>query len=407
MKVYVETQGCSANRADTEQMLGLLEQAGHTVVDTSDKADTIILNTCTVKGPTERAFYKRLKELDGKDVVVAGCIAQSEPKQLEGYTVVGPQEIDNIVNIVKEKGQHVDRAPMPKLNTPVKRANPLIDIITINRGCLGYCTFCKTKSARGSLRSYTVEDIMQRFKQALDDGCKEIWLTSQDTGCYGFDIGTNLPTLLRTMLTVPGDYRIRVGMMNPDHLGHIMHELAQVYQDDRIFKFLHLPLQAGNDLVLKDMKRLYTQKDYLDQIRFMTEQIPGLHVMTDIIVGFPTEADDQFIDTITVLESTKPESVNISKFWPRPRTPAARMKPLQGHIVKARSKQVHELFESYRAGLQKQWLNTMVTVRFTEKKGEQVIGKDQYYRQVISDTHNVGDMVTAKVVRVGTYALFI
>ena len=186
-----------------------------------------------------------------------------------------------------------------------------------------------------------------------------------------------------------------------------MHELAQVYQDDRIFKFLHLPLQAGNDLVLKDMKRLYTQQDYLDQIQFMSNAVAGLHVMTDIIVGFPTEADDQFTDTIAVLESTKPESVNISKFWPRPRTPAARMKPLQGHIVKARSKQVHELFESYRAGLQEQWLNTMVTVRFTEKKGEQVIGKDQYYRQVISNTHNVGDMVTAKVVRVGTYALFI
>jgi len=407
MKIYVETQGCSANQADTEQMAGLLEEAGHSMVNEVEHADTVILNTCTVKGPTERAFYKRLKEVEHKNVVVAGCIAQSEPKKLEQYTVVGPQEIDNIVKIIQQKGQYVDRTPMPKLNTAIKRVNPLIDIITINRGCLGYCTFCKTKSARGNLRSYSIEDVMQRFKQALKDGCKEIWLTSQDTGCYGFDINTNLPTLLKEMLSVEGDYMIRVGMMNPDHLSHIMKDLVKVYQDPRIFKFLHLPLQAGDNQVLKDMKRLYTKQEYYDQINFMTQEVPGLHVMTDIIVGYPTENDEQFKQTVEVLEKTKPESVNISKFWPRPRTPAANIKMLDGKKIKARSKQVHDIFESYREKLQQKLVGTTVTVRFTQKKGEQVIGKDQFYRQVISENHEIGEVTTAIVQRAERYALFI
>ncbi len=430
VKVYFETQGCSANVADTEQMAGLLKAADFEITDSSEQADVIIFNTCTVKTPSENSFFKRLQELkDGyKIVIIAGCIAQadSKNKKLKGHPLIGTKSIHKIVEVVEEAlheniVREISNEEIPPLDLPVHRKNPIVEIIPINRGCLGYCTFCKTKSARGNLISYPVEDIVKRAKKAVQEGVKEIWLTSQDTGCYGFDIQTNLPTLLGALTEISGDFKIRVGMMNPDHMPKIQNELIQIYQHPKVFKFLHLPVQAGDNSVLENMKRLYTVEQYRQQIKAFKKAMPNITIMTDVIVGFPGETEEQYWQTLNLIRETSPDAVNISRFWPRPNTPAARMKnKVEGAEIKRRSKVLTDIFHNIARLQNEKWQDWQGEIIIDEKgkKPGQWIGRNEYYKQIILETnqtnnvqdtsihYKLGEKVQVKVTRTDTFALY-
>ena len=415
--VYFETFGCSANVADSEQMAGLLKAADFTITTKEEDADIIILNSCTVKGPSESTLFRRLQELkDGyKIVVIAGCIAQADPKKLKGYPLIGTNQIHNVVEVIEEAlNDNIIRAittnELPPLNTPLLRKNPIIEIIPINRGCLGFCTFCKTKSARGNLVSYPINEIKKRAKKSVQEGVKEIWLTSQDTGCYGFDIDTDLPTLLEELVKIEGEFKIRVGMMNPDHMSKIQDRLMEVYKNKKIFRFLHLPLQAGNDTVLENMKRLYTTQEYITQITKFKAAIPNITVMTDIIVGFPAETPEQFYDTLTVIRNTSPDAVNISRFWPRPNTPAARMKNMvAGEEIKRRSGVLTDIFHNIARLQNEKWIHWKGDIVINEKgkKEGQWIGRNSYYKQIIVEgNYALGQKVEVKIVKTDTFSLF-
>lgn len=414
-KVHFETFGCAANIADSEQMAGLLKEAEFDIIDNAEDADIIIINSCTVKGPTESKIIKRLEELkDGyKIVILAGCIAQSEPKQFKEYPLIGTKQIHKVVEVVEEALhentiQAINTTELPPLDLPVVRKNPVIEIIPINRGCLGYCTFCKTKSARGNLISYPVEEITNRAKKAVQEGVKEIWLTSQDTGCYGFDIDTNLPTLLKELVKIPGDYKIRVGMMNPDHLMKIQDELIEIYKHDKIFKFLHLPVQAGNNRVLEVMKRPYKVQDFDRQIQTFRLKIPEISIMTDIIVGFPTETPEEFFDTQTCLRRVSPEYTNVSKFWPRPNTPAERMEQVDGNERKRRSQIITEMSQNISKLKHEDWLGWEGNITLTKKGKEENewVGFTPSYVQVaIEGNYELGQKIRVKVVKSQIYSL--
>ncbi len=416
-KVYFETFGCSANVADSEQMAGLLKEADFEITQSEEAADIIILNSCTVKGPSESKLFKRLEELkDGyKIVIIAGCIAQADAKKLKGYPLIGTSQIHNVVEVVEEAlNDNIVRAvsttELPPILTPLVRKNPIVEIIPINRGCLGFCTFCKTKSARGSLVSYPVNDIVERATKAVAEGVKEIWLTSQDTGCYGFDIKTDLPTLLEALVKISGDFKIRVGMMNPDHMSKIQEKLLQIYKHPKIFRFLHLPLQAGNDTVLENMKRLYTAQNYVNQIAAFKNVIPNITIMTDIIVGFPGETPDQFYDTLTIVRNTSPDAINISRFWPRPNTPAARMKNVvEGSEIKRRSSVLTDIFHNIARLQNEKWLGWCGEILIDEKgkKENQWIGRNSYYKQIILEGYyKLGDVVRVEIIKTDTFSLF-
>ena len=414
-KVHFETFGCAANIADSEQMAGLLKKADFQIIDNAEEADVIVLNTCTVKGPTESKILKRLQELkDGyKIVILAGCIAQSEPDRFKEFPIIGTKQIDKIVEVVEEAlNNNIVRAiatnEMPALDLPVVRRNPVVEIIPINRGCLGFCTFCKTKSARGNLQSYPVEQIVTRAAKAVTEGVREIWLTSQDTGCYGFDIDTDLPTLLEKLIKIPGDFRIRVGMMNPDHMPKIQDRLIQIYKHPKIFKFLHLPVQAGNNKVLQDMKRLYTVEDFLAQVAAFRQEVPEISLMTDIIVGFPGETAEEFFDTITCLRKAQCEYSNVSKFWPRPNTPAARMEnTVDGKEIKRRSQVITEVSQNIAQVQHEKWLGWEGKVTLTKKGKEQghFVGFTPSYTQVaVVGNYKLGQTISIKITRTGIFS---
>ncbi|MAG61147.1 hypothetical protein CL619_05140 [archaeon] len=415
-KIYFETFGCAANIADSEQMKGLLKEAEFIITDIEEEADIIIINSCTVKGPTESKIQKRFEELkDGyKIIILAGCIAQSDPKKYPEYPLIGTKQIHKVVEVVEEAlNNNIVRAinvkEMPPLNLPLVRRNPVIEIIPINRGCLGFCSFCKTKSARGNLISYPIDQIVKRAQKAIQEGIKEIWLTSQDTGCYGFDINTNLPSLLNELVKIPGDYKIRVGMMNPDHLIKIQDPLIKIYQHPKIFKFLHLPIQAGNNRVLELMKRQYEVQNFLKQVQTFRLAIPEISIMTDIIVGFPTETPEEFFDTQTCLRKTSPDYTNVSKFWARPNTSAERIKDkVEGSEIKRRSQIITEISQNISRLKHEKWLGWEGNIHLTKKgkEADQWIGFTLSYNQVVvNGEYKLGQKIRVKVVKTRIFSL--
>lgn len=404
MKFYIITAGCTHNFSDSEKMAGVLIRDGHQK-SSLQEADIIIFNTCTVKNPTEKNFFNQLEKIEktypNKKVIIAGCIPQADPDKFKNYSVLGPKQIHNITKLVNDTiNTHLlNNKKLPPLNLPSFRKNPIIEILPINQGCLGACTFCKTKFARGVLQSYSINDIVNQAKRAINDGVKEIWLTSQDTGCYGFDIKTNLPTLLKELIKIDGDFKIRIGMMNPDHMQKIQDELIKVYKSDKIFKFLHLPLQSGSNKVLKDMNRRYTVEDFENIINKFRTKIPGLNIMTDIIVGYPTETNQDFIKTNQAILSICPDSVNISRFWPRPNTPAANLKQLPGNIVKSRSRRLTNIFHKITKERNEHWINWSGEVMIDEKTHNQSIARNFAYKKVlINGNYKIGDKLKVKII---------
>jgi threonylcarbamoyladenosine tRNA methylthiotransferase CDKAL1 len=416
-KIYIETAGCSHNFADSEQMAGLLKQAKFQIINEIEEADLIILNSCTVKTPTENNFYKRLEEIKElypyKIIIIAGCIPQTSRKKLKEYSLIGTKQIHHVVEIVEEALNDnivhaLETGDLPPLNLPRVRKNPVVGIIPISQGCLGACTFCKTKAARGTLKSYSIEDIKNEVLLSLRDDVKEIWLTSQDTGCYGFDLDTNLAKLLTTLINLPGQFKIRIGMMNPNHLMKYKDEFLKVFKSSKIFKFVHLPVQSGSDEVLKSMNRKYKVEPYNSLIKEIKEKFPRVTIATDIIVGFPGETDEQHWDTINLLRKLSPEVVNLSKYWPRPKTKAAEMKMLPTEVVKHRSKIISDICKNISRLQNERWLNWEGEIIIDEegKEAGQWIGRNNSYKPVIvRGDFKLGQIIKIKVVKTADWDL--
>ncbi|XP_046425064.1 threonylcarbamoyladenosine tRNA methylthiotransferase [Neodiprion virginianus] len=415
--IYVKTWGCTHNSSDSEYMAGQLAAYGYNLTEDKSQADLWLLNSCTVKNPAEDHFRNEIElgRCSGKHVVVAGCVPQGAPKTgfLSGLSVIGVQQIDRVVEVVEEtlKGNSVRFLGQKKeqgkkiggasLALPKVRRNPLIEIIAINTGCLNQCTYCKTKHARGELGSYQPDEIIERAKQAFSEGVCELWLTSEDTGTYGRDIGSSLPELLwRLVEVVPEGCMMRIGMTNPPYILEHLEEMGKILQHPRVYSFLHVPVQSGSDQVLADMKREYCCADFEQVVNFLQARVPGVTIATDIICGFPTETDNDFEDTMTLCKKYKFPSLFINQFYPRPGTPAARMDKVPAQEVKKRTKKLSEFFQSYEPYGHKvgQVQNVLVTEISHDKK--HFVGHNKFYEQVLVPMRDgfMGKMVQVRII---------
>jgi threonylcarbamoyladenosine tRNA methylthiotransferase CDKAL1 len=405
-KILIKTYGCSFNAADSENMSGLLEEAGYKLVTSEDDADLVIINSCTVKNNAETKFWRDVKNIK-KPKILAGCVPQAEQdkKKFKDYSIIGTHQITNVVHVVEETlsgniVQLLKNEHNPRLNIPKIRKNSIIEIIPINEGCLGNCSFCKTKFARGHLFSYDSDEIAKQARYALNDGAKEIWLTSQDTACYGYDIDTNIVHLLEKILEMKRDFKIRLGMGNPDYMPDYLDELIEIFRDDRMFKFIHVPLQAGSDKVLKDMKRGYTAKSFLDITNKFRKSVPDITIATDVICGYPGETDKDFEDTINLIKKTKPDVVNISRFWSRPGTIAAKQKQLQSKVIKERGIELTKLFYKISEESNKKWLGWKGMIIIDEiGKNKTFVGRNYAYKPVVvKGNFKLGDTPLVEIV---------
>jgi len=418
-KIYIKTYGCALNQSDSELMVGLLEQADFKIVDNPDNAFVIIINTCAVKSPSQSKFFSYLEKLEEKykykKIIITGCIPQTMPKKLKSYPLLGTSQVSNIVQLVEEvlhdnPIKMIAKEKLPRLNLPKIRKNPIVEIIPICEGCLGApCSYCIVKRARGSLRSYPKENIIKQARRALiKDNVKEIWLTAQDTGCYGKDINSSLPELLKELIKIPKDFKIRLGMLNPNHAYELLDQLIQIYKSDKIFKFLHIPVQSGNDEILQSMKRKYTIKQFKEIIQRFRKEIPNLTIATDIICGFPGETKEQFQDSLDLIKQITPDVLNISQFYKRPKTKAAKMKKqVKGSEKKRRTSLLTDIFHNIARMRNERWLDWTGEILIDEKgKDNSLVGRNFAYKPVIvKGDYQIGDKIKVKIKKITSFDL--
>ncbi|TKR93673.1 hypothetical protein L596_008086 [Steinernema carpocapsae] len=360
-KVYVRTWGCSHNNSDSEYMAGLLERAGYKITrDEKENADLWLLNSCTVKTPSEQQVENNIVEAQksGTRVVVAGCVSQAAPNEpwLKNISIVGVKQIDRVVEVVEEtlKGNTVRLLSQKRtdavLNLPKMRRNELIEVLAINSGCLNHCTYCKTKLARGDLKSYALEELVEQARSAFeDDKCRELWLTSEDLGAWvAISERCVLPDLLKELVKViPDGCMMRLGMTNPPYILDFLEEIAEILNHPRVYSFLHIPVQAGSDAVLNDMKREYTNRHFCTIVDYMKEHVPDVYIATDFICAFPSETSQDFNESMDLVRKYKFPSLYINQFYPRSGTPAARMKRIATDEARRRTNEMTVLFRSY------------------------------------------------------------
>ena len=383
-RYHIETYGCTSNRGESREIERRLRDAGHHPVEEAGKADVAILNTCTVVEKTEDNMLRRAAELDAEtpaDLVVTGCMALA---QGEAFTEAG----------IDAEVLHWDEVPGYVLNgecpTVTPDAEPVLDgvvgILPIARGCTSNCSYCITKRATGRIDSPPVQQNVEKARALVHAGAKELRITGQDTGVYGWDTGERkLPTLLDRICEIDGEFRVRVGMANPKGVHGVREELASVFaRHDELYNFLHAPVQSGSDDVLGDMRRQHQVQEFLEVVETFDEHLEEWTLATDFIVGFPTETDGDFEQSQALLREVRPERINVTRFSKRPGTDAAEMKGLGGQIKKNRSKAMAELKSEVVGEVYDSLVGERREVMVVEPgRGESMKCRDGAYHQVV------------------------
>lgn len=430
-KVWIEAYGCSASMADSEMIGGILKESGYEIATKRSESALNLIVTCSVKDTTEHKMMSRIRTMvkSGKPLVVAGCLPKADKAKIESASssasLIGPNSIDKAPDAVRsalsgDRLVALKDSQLDKVNIPRVRLNPVISIVEIANGCMSECTFCQTKIAKGWLRSYRIGDIVRQIKSDIKSGCKEVWLSSTDNGCYGRDIDSNLVDLLQACCSIEGNFKIRVGMMNPMYLPAILDRMVRLFcENDKLFKFLHIPVQSGSNRVLRKMKRGHTSKTFIDIVQAFRDRIPEMTISTDIIVGFPSETEDDFKQTIDLLERSEPDTVNISRYAARPKTEASGWKEMKvsSQVSKERSEYLHTLtrrIAKKRNSLWREWQGEIVI----DETGKVMQGRNYAYKPVVissstsSSTANIadrqillGDMVNVKIFDFSNFSL--
>lgn len=387
-KAYVESYGCAHNESDARIIRAILEKEAE-LVDDPAKADFIFINSCGVKLVTEQRMLSRIRELvKNKGIlVVCGCLPKINERAIRKAApncyLVDTDSLDKIPELLKNPNDFLSNERINKLCLAQPKQG-LTAIIGIGEGCVSKCSYCGTKHARGALHSYPAKDVVSAVGSAVANGAKEIYLTSEDTGCYGLDINYSLPQLINDVAAVEGDFKIRVGMMNPNHAKKMIKDLITAYKNEKVYKFAHIPVQSGSDKVLKEMNRLYKVSDFEQIVSELRKPFPKITISTDIIVGFPTETKKDFEETIDLLNRVKPDITNISKFAVRSRTKASKMKQLPTQEIKRRSVEVSKLARQLSLEANKREVGsdyTAIALASGRKGG--VIGRAPNYKQLV------------------------
>jgi threonylcarbamoyladenosine tRNA methylthiotransferase CDKAL1 len=340
MKILIEAYGCSMNRGEAAEFKDAAVSAGHSIVRSESEADAAVIFTCGVIETTERRMLRRIRELSRLDpLLICGCLGVISPDKIATvapYAIIfRPTEHQNALDRIQDAGGGAGTASPEHLG---------IGILPIASGCIGECSYCVTRLARGDLRSRPLNELVDRASALVVNGAVELQVCAQDTAIYGKDSGTDLGTLISAIAELDGKYMMRIGMMNPKNALADVDAILALYENERVFKFLHLPVQSGSDAVLNRMRRGYAVKDFFAVLEAFRSRFPESTVSTDIITGFPAETDDEHAETVDLIRKVEPDIVNVTRFSPRPRTPASSMREqVPSGISKDRSRMLTDL----------------------------------------------------------------
>lgn len=405
MKVYFETYGCALNKGDTYIMMSLLQQRNHEIVSTINDADVIVINTCDVRLETGERMKSRIRELRkyGKKLVVAGCFAGAEPAVVKAIapeaSIIGPQSLSKIIDAVESNSRIFALTPEKVEETP-KVFEGKIAIIPVVDGCAGDCNFCITKLARRVLRSYSPRSIVNAVKEAVKKGAVEIELTGQDIAAYGLDLGgkIKLSDLLQDVLSIEGDFIIRIGMMTPEQFARDIDGILEALKNPKMYKFLHLPVQSGDDNVLKLMNRKYTVDEYKEMVKEARSKVPNVNITTDIIIGHPGEDENAFQNTLSLMKEMRFEKIHLAMYSLRPNTRSALMPQVPDAVKKERMRIAYKLYEDISLQIHKEYLGKRMKILTTEPgKGKTVIGRTMNYIPVIVENAELGKWYNVEI----------
>ena len=418
MKAYIKTYGCTLNQADGEIIGSLLSKSGIGIAASEKDADVVILNTCTVKEQTQTRIIQKLRSLSssGKAMVVTGCMASANQDIIRRCapeaSIVSVHNISSMPAAVSSAKSNVrmemlsmakyDRA---QLYTP--SGSPIAKI-PINDGCLSSCSFCETRFARGSLNSFSEDAIVRAISSSVSSGAVEIELASQDTGAYGRESGSSIIHLMERVGNLEGSFRVRIGMMNPEHLRLFLPEFINLLSREKFYKFAHIPIQSGSERVLSMMNRCScTPNDFAGFVSRMRDSMPGMTIETDIIVGFPGETEEDFEDTLDMLRKVRPDVTNISRFTRRPHARASKLKQLSPDVINSRSLIASRLVRSIQAEINSGFVGREFEVTLTAQSGEFFVGRDMDYRHMIipKEGMSLGDRIRVRAVSSSAYSI--
>ena len=430
-KYFIHTFGCQANIRDEETMKGMLEEVGYTKTETPDEADIIIINTCAVRENAEDKVYgeignlKRLRRIN-KDIVIAisGCMVE-QPEILEILMskfpevnlYFGTHEIYHLIDMIYEVKTSKDRLVYIESKKgevieikPASRNNSYKAFVNIIYGCDKFCTYCIVPYARGKERSRHFEDILEEVRDLKKQGYQEITFLGQNVNAYGKDLseGHDFADVLEEAAKM-GIPRIRFTTSHPWDFSSKMIDVIAKY--DNIMKCIHLPVQSGSTEILRQMGRRYSREDYLRLVKEMRNKIPGLSLSTDIIVGFPNETEEQFNETLTLVDEVKYESAFTFIYSPRRGTPAAKMKDNVSRSEKNRRFQ--ELVKHLEKHIEIDALSYVnntykVLVDGTSKTDEKMLSGYTESNKLVhfkGDSSLIGKIVNVKILESHTYSL--
>ncbi len=416
--VYISTYGCQMNVNDSERMYTLLEMSNYVPVTSADQASLIIINSCSVrekpvhKVHSEVGRYRKLKEKNPSlKIGVAGCVAQQEKKKLLKDVplvdfVIGTDSIDELPQIIakikSENKKSVDakfKHQQPYQIETLIRNPGVSTFINITKGCDNFCTFCVVPFTRGRERSRPYKQIVEDVNKLISRGVKEVYFLGQNVNSYTSDCGVNFAQLLKGIALETDIERIRYTTSHPKDFNQELIDISQEYRE-KICEYIHLPVQSGSTSVLERMNRVYTREGYLKKVKMILDTIPGVALSTDIIVGFPGETDEDFEQTLTLLEEVPFETLYAYKYSPRPFTKAARYTDQVPEEIKSeRLTRLFKIHKAIAAQLAKKYLGQTLRVLVEQSNGERSFGRSQHNKVVHFKTTNnlVGQTVDVKI----------
>ena len=435
-RVFVRTFGCQQNEADSERLAGMSVSGGYDYADSEENAELIIYNTCAVREHAELkalSLTGQLKHLKAQNpdliVCVCGCMVAQEHRLNDIknkypyvdflFGTASPERFPiYLAKAIKERKRafYPDADYTVPEELPVRRESSFKAWVSIMYGCNNFCTYCVVPYVRGRERSRCKENILAEIEGLVKDGCKEITLLGQNVNSYGRGLYDNydFADLLEDICKIKGDYLIRFMTSHPKDASHKLIDVIAAHSSDdsypHIAKQFHLPLQAGSDSVLKAMNRHYNSADYLELVEYMREKIPDIALSTDIIVGFPTETDEDFDKTIEILEKVRYDTFFSFIYSIRRGTPAEKMVQVPEDVKSARFSRMLEVQNRISLEKNQQYLGKTerVLVEGVSKTDSGYLtGRNEKNRLIHfkGSESLIGNLVNIKVTQADTYSL--
>lgn len=418
---HVKSFGCQMNVYDGERMAELMAAQGMTAAADAESADLVVLNTCHIREKaTEKVFSdigRLRKHGQNPMIAVAGCVAQAEGEEIVRRArvdvVVGPQAYHNLPALVAQaaSGASAVDTDMPVASKfgvlPARRKTGPSAFLTVQEGCDKFCTYCVVPYTRGAEVSRPFDAIIDEARSLVDAGAREITLLGQNVNAWDDDAGTGLHGLIRALDRLDGLHRIRYTTSHPNDMKDgLIRAHAEV---EKLMPFLHLPVQAGNDRVLKAMNRSHSRDSYLRILDRVRDVRPDIALSGDFIVGFPGETDAEFADTLSLVDAVGYAQCFSFKYSPRPGTPAAEMDgAVPPEVMDDRLRRLQDALNRDQAAFNAATLGRSCTV-LIERKGKlpgQMLGKSPWLQSVhlITDAQ-IGDLVEVEIVQAGPNSL--